>query len=73
MRRFYDDDPEQRRFIDYDRKLGPFARIQRGVGEELGKIENGGAGAAGERLIGSPAQTPPPGGPPTPSANGLSH
>jgi len=57
MRRFYADDAEKRRFIDYDRKPGPFARIQRGVGEELGKIENGGPGSPGEKLIGS--QEPP--------------
>ncbi len=51
VRRFYNGDAEQRRFIDYDRKPGPLARVRRGVEEELGKIENGGSGAPGERLI----------------------
>jgi len=60
MRRFYADDVETRRFIDYDRKPGPLARIQRGVGEELGKIENGGPGAPGEKLIGSHEPRPDP-------------
>jgi len=57
MRRFYRDDAEMRRFIDYDRKPGPFARIQRGVEEEMARIENGGPGSPGEKLIGS--QEPP--------------
>ena len=52
-RRFYGDDPERRRAIDYDRKPGPLGRIHLGVAEELAKIENGGAGTAGERLVGA--------------------
>jgi general secretion pathway protein D len=56
VRRFYGGDAEQRRFIDYDHKPGPLARVRRGVEEELGKIENGGSGTQGERLIKAVAQ-----------------
>ncbi len=49
--RFYNGDTEQRRFIDYDRKPGPLARLRRGVAEELSKVENGGPGVQGERRI----------------------
>jgi general secretion pathway protein D len=60
VRRFYGGDAEQRRFIDYDHKPGPLARVRRGVEEELGKIENGGSGTQGERLIKAEAQGPAP-------------
>jgi general secretion pathway protein D len=56
VRRFYSGDAEQRRFIDYDHKPGPLSRIHRGVEEELGKIENGGSGTQGERLIKAEAE-----------------
>jgi len=56
VRRFYNGDTEQRRFIDYDRKTGPLVRLRRGVAEELAKIENGGPGGVGERKIESAAQ-----------------
>jgi general secretion pathway protein D len=52
VRRFYGDDAEERRHVDYDRKPGPLSRIRKGVAEELAKLENGGQGGAGERVIG---------------------
>ena len=51
VRRFYRDDSEQGRFIDYDHKPGPLSRVRRGVEEELSKVENGGTDARGERVI----------------------
>jgi general secretion pathway protein D len=56
VRRFYGGDAEHRRFIDYEHKPGALARIRRGVEEELGKVENGGSGAQGERLIKAEAE-----------------
>jgi hypothetical protein len=56
MRRFYGGDAEHRRFVDYDHKPGPLSRIRRGVEEELGKVENGGSGGQGERLIKAEAE-----------------
>jgi general secretion pathway protein D len=57
--RFYNGDAEQRRFIDYDHKPGPLARLRRGVAEELSKVENGGAGIQGERRIEATAKESP--------------
>ena len=57
--RFYNGDAEQRRFIDYDRKPGPLARLRRGVAEELNKVENGGPGIQGERRIEAAAKESP--------------
>src|SRR6267143_804771 len=57
--RFYNGDTEQRRFIDYDRKPGPLARLRRGVAEELNKVENGGPGIQGERRIEAAAKESP--------------
>ncbi len=51
VRRFYGDDIERRRAVDYEHKPGPLSRIRRAVEEELSKIENGGGGAPGERII----------------------
>ena len=52
VRRFYGDDAEQRRHVDYDHKPGPLSRVRRGVAEELAKFENGGQGGEGERVVG---------------------
>jgi general secretion pathway protein D len=57
--RFYNGGAEQRRFIDYDRKPGPLARLRRGVAEELNKVENGGPGIQGERRIEAAAKESP--------------
>jgi general secretion pathway protein D len=55
VKRFYGDEANYQAPIDYARKLGPLARLRRGVDIELSKAENGGPGAAGERII-VPAQ-----------------
>jgi general secretion pathway protein D len=52
--------------IDYSRKPGPVARMSQVMGKELNKLENGGPGLPGERLIAptAPASTAPaPGAP----------
>jgi general secretion pathway protein D len=48
--------------IDFARKAGPLARVTQVLNREMRKIENGGPGAAGERII-TPAGTPKPGDP----------
>jgi general secretion pathway protein D len=53
VRRFGHANGEPGRYIDYDNKPGPLARMRRQVSEELGKLENGGPGVEGERLVGS--------------------
>jgi general secretion pathway protein D len=58
-RRFHGDDRGFERFIDYDNKPGPFGRLEREIASELGKLENGGPGRAGERVLGFEAATPP--------------
>jgi general secretion pathway protein D len=37
--------------IDWTRKSGPFTKMRREVSAEMARVENGGAGAAGERII----------------------
>jgi general secretion pathway protein D len=52
-------DGGSKRFIDYDAKPGPFGRLQREVTAELRKLENGGPGQAGERVLGYEAAKTP--------------
>ena len=52
VKRFYGDDPGYTAEIDYDKKLGPLARVRRGTTQELNKVENGGSGTSDERVIG---------------------
>ena len=54
--------------IDFARKPGPLARITQVLNREMGKIENGGTGTSGERII-APASSlkPPPAPPPSPT------
>jgi general secretion pathway protein D len=63
VKRFYGDEANYEPTVDYARKLGPLSRLRRGVNLELSKVENGGMGAAGERIIGpagpGPRYTPP--------------
>jgi general secretion pathway protein D len=77
VKRFYGDEASYTANIDYSKKLGPLTRLERGVNVELSKVENGGPGAAGERIIGpaqryspqqmdSTSRTPPP-EPPSPA------
>jgi general secretion pathway protein D len=37
--------------IDFARKAGPYARLRREVAEETSKVENGGRGGPGERIV----------------------
>jgi len=59
VRRFQGEDRGSKRFIDYDGKPGPFGRLQREIAAELRKLENGGPGREGERVLGFDAAMPP--------------
>lgn len=52
VKRFYGEEASYQGDIDYTRKLGPLARVRRGVAQELSKVENGGPGSADEKVIG---------------------
>lgn len=58
--------------IDFARKAGPLARVTQVLNRELKKVENGGPGTAGERIIAPAGSTKPaepstaPGSPPPP-------
>jgi general secretion pathway protein D len=55
--------------IDFNRKPGPIARMTQVLNREMGKIENGGPGINGEKLIApTPNATPVPGPSLTPTA-----
>jgi general secretion pathway protein D len=60
VKRFYGDEANYGATVDYTRKLGPLSRLRRGVDLELSKVENGGMGAAGERIIGPSQHYVPP-------------
>ena len=76
---FYGQMPGYDIAIDFDRKRGPLAEINQSLRKELQKVENGGAGKPGERVIvpggGAPANgstaggdgtsAPPEGSPPS--------
>jgi general secretion pathway protein D len=47
-------------FVDYARKAGPYTKMRKDIEQEALRFENGGTGAAGERLIG-PERAPAPG------------
>ena len=51
--------------IDFARKAGPLARMTQVLNTELKKVENGGPGTAGERII-APAGSTKPSEPSTP-------
>jgi general secretion pathway protein D len=62
---FYGQVPGYEVTIDFGRKRGPFSSIDEALRREQQKIENGGSGAPGERLIvpgGTPSSAPRPGG-----------
>jgi general secretion pathway protein D len=59
VRRFQGDDRGSKRFIDYDGKPGPFRRLLREIAVELRKLENGGPGREGERVLGFEAAKTP--------------
>jgi len=59
VRRFQGGEGDSKRFIDYDSKPGPFGRLQREIAAELRKLENGGPGRDGERVLGFEAAKTP--------------
>jgi general secretion pathway protein D len=51
IERFYGRGPEYRSFVDFNKKHGPLAGMHLVLKQELSKFENGGPGAAGQKLI----------------------
>jgi general secretion pathway protein D len=70
IEQFYGRQPRYEVPVDWARKAGPFARIHAGVVEESSRLENGGHGAPGQRVVappgdeGAPPPSPAPGGAP---------
>jgi general secretion pathway protein D len=56
--------------IDFNRKAGPFSRLHAGVIDETSKLENGGRGSAGERIVVPGGQRQEGAPPPAPGAPG---
>ena len=52
VKRFYGDETSYQATINYDRKLGPSARLHKGIEDEFNKVENGGPGVNNEKVIG---------------------
>jgi general secretion pathway protein D len=50
--------------IDFQRKAGPMARMSQIINKEMNKLENGGPGTPGERVIAPTSTTPAPDAPP---------
>jgi general secretion pathway protein D len=63
VEQFYGRQPSYQVAVDFTRKSGPYSKIRAGVIEESLKLENGGKGAPGERLISPPSERPPSGAP----------
>ncbi|HSN92802.1 MAG TPA: type II secretion system secretin GspD [Anaeromyxobacteraceae bacterium] len=63
MRQFYGRLPEYEVQVDLDRKTGPYGRIRRGVQQEEQRIEHGGPGLPGERVVVPPSERLPAGVP----------
>jgi len=63
MRQFYGRLPEYQVQVDLDRKTGPYGRIRRGVEQEEQRIEHGGPGLPGERVVVPPSERLPGGAP----------
>jgi general secretion pathway protein D len=62
VKRFSGEDTTYEAAIDYTKKPGPLMRVRRAIDFEMSRPENGGQGAAGERLI-EPAPRHGPGAP----------
>ncbi|WP_242339629.1 type II secretion system secretin GspD [Anaeromyxobacter sp. SG66] len=60
IEQFYGRQPSYQVAVDFTRKAGPYSKIRAGVSEESLKLENGGTGAPGERLIAPPTGAPRP-------------
>ncbi|ABS24943.1 type II secretion system secretin GspD [Anaeromyxobacter sp. Fw109-5] len=58
VEQFYGRQPSYQVAIDFTRKAGPYAKFRAGILEESQKLENGGTGAPGERLIVPPTGAP---------------
>ncbi|WP_242346934.1 type II secretion system secretin GspD [Anaeromyxobacter terrae] len=58
IEQFYGRQPSYQVAVDFTRKAGPYSKIRAGVTEESLKLENGGTGAPGERLIAPPSGAP---------------
>ncbi|HSD20734.1 MAG TPA: type II secretion system secretin GspD, partial [Anaeromyxobacter sp.] len=63
IEQFYGRRPSYQVAVDFTRKAGPYSKIRAGVIEESLKLENGGTGAPGERLIAPPGGRPQTGAP----------
>ncbi len=59
---FYGRKPGYKVPVDYARKPGPYSRIRKDVATETLKVENGGPGAPGERIVRPPQDRPTPPG-----------
>ncbi len=57
---FYGRQPGYDVAIDFTRKAGPYARLRKEVLDETSKVENGGRGGPGDRIV-TPADAPAPG------------
>ncbi|HET6922191.1 MAG TPA: type II secretion system secretin GspD, partial [Anaeromyxobacteraceae bacterium] len=74
MEQFYGRQPGYEVAADWGRKGGPFSKMRREVQLETQRLENGGTGAPGERVVGPrapppsgrPVREPPPDSPPAP-------
>ena len=57
IEQFYGREPQYQVAVDFERKAGPFAKMRAAVIDETSRLENGGAGRAGERVT-VPGQAP---------------
>jgi general secretion pathway protein D len=69
---FYGRQPSYDVAIDFGRKSGPYGRLRREVLEETSKVENGGKGGPGDRLV-TPADAAGTVGPSRPPAEPVPH
>ena len=60
VKRFYGDETSYQAVVNYDKKLGPASRLHKGIEDELNRVENGGMGGRGERVIGPQQKYQPP-------------
>jgi general secretion pathway protein D len=67
VKRFYGEDAKYQAAVDYERKAGMLARLRKGVQTEMSRLENGGPGAADQRVIAPARGTAPPDGRPRPA------
>jgi len=68
IEQFYGQVPGYEVAVDFSRKQGPIAKVNQVVERELQKVENGGPGLPGERIIRPDRLGPQPQAPPVPEA-----